>query len=177
MGVVRAKHDRGPGQVSRRLNEVKGASVLLKTASDPTRVNLLLTLVEGEHDVSDLCDLIGQPQPKISHHLALLRQASLIQSHRQGKKNLYSLTDQGQEIARLLWMITHRLTDDTGSSSTLAIDPVLLEQVSGFVEDPEAWFRTPNAAFEGRMPVDLLGTDDEPRLRSRLEAAKLGMFS
>jgi len=36
---------------------------------------------------------------------------------------------------------------------------------------------TPGSEFEGRKPVDLLGTSDEPRLRNRIEAAKLGMFS
>jgi ArsR family transcriptional regulator len=149
----------------------------LKTASDPTRVNLLLTLVDGERDVSDLCAVIGQPYPKLSHHLALLRQASLVQSRRQGKWNLYSLTDEGERIAHLLRMITRSLMDDTSSSGTMAIDPLLFEQVGGFVDDPERWFRTPNAEFEGRKPVDLIGTDDEARLRNRIEAAMLGMFS
>jgi hypothetical protein len=58
-----------------------------------------------------------------------------------------------------------------------SIDPSLLNDVGGFVNDPEAWFYTPNEAFEGRRPVGLLGTADEPRLRNRIEAAKLGMFS
>jgi hypothetical protein len=57
------------------------------------------------------------------------------------------------------------------------IDPTLLTDVGGFVEDPDAWFRTPNATFEGRKPIELLGTADEPRLRNRIEAAKLGLFS
>jgi hypothetical protein len=57
------------------------------------------------------------------------------------------------------------------------IAPSLLDDVRGFVDDPEGWFHTPNAEFEGRKPVDLLGTPDEPRLRNRIEAAKCGMFS
>jgi hypothetical protein len=57
------------------------------------------------------------------------------------------------------------------------IDPTLLYDVGGFVDDPEAWFLTPNPEFEGRRPVDLLGTEDEVRLRNRIGAAKLGMFS
>jgi hypothetical protein len=58
-----------------------------------------------------------------------------------------------------------------------AIDPVLLEEVGHFLDDPETWFHTPNAEFEGRMPIEMLGTPDEARLRNRIEAAKLGMFS
>ncbi len=57
------------------------------------------------------------------------------------------------------------------------IDSALIEVVSGFVDDPEGWFRTPNIEFEGRRPIDLLGTPDEQRLKDGIEAAKLGMFS
>lgn len=57
------------------------------------------------------------------------------------------------------------------------IDASLLRDVSGFVDDADAWFRTPNATFEGRKPVELLGTPEEHRLRNRIEAAKLGMSS
>lgn len=57
------------------------------------------------------------------------------------------------------------------------IDPELLDDVRGFVDDPQAWFETPNIEFEGRKPIDLLGTDDEPWLRNRIMGAKFGMFS
>jgi uncharacterized protein (DUF2384 family) len=63
------------------------------------------------------------------------------------------------------------------AAESAPIDAKLLEDVAGFVDAPEEWFRTPNAAFEGRRPIELLGTADEPRLRNRIAAAKLGMFS
>jgi hypothetical protein len=64
---------------------------------------------------------------------------------------------------------------DIGSVSL--IDRTLLKDVGAFVDDAERWFRTPNPAFEGRPPIELLGTDDEPRLRNRIAGDKLGMFS
>ena len=57
------------------------------------------------------------------------------------------------------------------------IDPELLDDVRGFVDDPQAWFETPNIEFEGRKPIDLLGTDDELWLRNRIMGANFGMFS
>ncbi len=60
---------------------------------------------------------------------------------------------------------------------TTPIDPALLKDVGGLVNDPETWFLTPNMVFEGRAPIELLGTPDEQRLRDRIEAAKFGMFS
>jgi hypothetical protein len=58
-----------------------------------------------------------------------------------------------------------------------AIDPALLEDVEGLVDDAEAWFHTPNPVFEGRKPIELIGTLEEARLRNRIEMAKHGMFS
>jgi ArsR family transcriptional regulator len=41
--------------------------------------------------VTDLCSRLGQSQPAVSHHLALLRVSSLIESRREGKHNYYSV--------------------------------------------------------------------------------------
>jgi Protein of unknown function (DUF2384) len=58
-----------------------------------------------------------------------------------------------------------------------AIDPTMLKEVGDFLDDPERWFRTPNIIFEGRAPIELLGTPEEARIRERIEAAKLGIFT
>jgi Protein of unknown function (DUF2384) len=63
------------------------------------------------------------------------------------------------------------------TDSRPAIDPALLKDVGGFVDDPEAWFHRPNGEFEGRAPIEMLGTPDEARLRNRIEMTKQGMFS
>jgi hypothetical protein len=57
------------------------------------------------------------------------------------------------------------------------IDPVLLEEVGHFLEDAEGWFRTPNTTFEGRAPIELLGTPEEARIRERIDAANLGLYT
>ena len=52
---------------------------VFKLLSDTTRLKVLLTLWElGESHVRGLCDRLGQSQPAVSHHLALLRDAGLI---------------------------------------------------------------------------------------------------
>ena len=58
------------------------------------------------------------------------------------------------------------------------IDPALLKDVGDFLDDPEAWFHTPNGEFEGRMPIELLGTPEEARSSGTASRrAKLGLFS
>ncbi len=65
---------------------------LFKLLADETRVRILHYLLQSEElNVRSLCDLLDQSQPAVSHHLALLRQAGLIQCRREGKHNFYHL--------------------------------------------------------------------------------------
>jgi ArsR family transcriptional regulator, arsenate/arsenite/antimonite-responsive transcriptional repressor len=65
---------------------------LFKLLSDETRMRILYYLMQTEElHVRALCDLLGQSQPAVSHHLALLRVAGLIDSRRDGKHNFYRL--------------------------------------------------------------------------------------
>ena len=65
---------------------------VFKLLSDETRLRVLLYLVrEGELHVTALCDKLRQSQPAVSHHLALLRVAGLIEARRDGKHNFYSV--------------------------------------------------------------------------------------
>lgn len=65
---------------------------VFKLLSDETRLRVLLYLVaEDELHVTALCDRLQQSQPAVSHHLALLRVAGLIEARRDGKHNFYSV--------------------------------------------------------------------------------------
>jgi DNA-binding transcriptional ArsR family regulator len=85
-----------------RLQQAKRASILLKHVSDPTRLQVILILAEGERHVGALCDQLSQSQPAVSHHLALLRHGGIIAPRRQGKNNFYSLTDVGSDLAHVV---------------------------------------------------------------------------
>lgn len=75
-----------PNQLEKDLVQV------FKLLSDETRLRILLYLArEGELHVTALCDKLGQSQPAVSHHLALLRVAGLIEARRDGKHNFYSI--------------------------------------------------------------------------------------
>jgi DNA-binding transcriptional ArsR family regulator len=82
-----------------RLQQARRASILLKHVSDPTRLQVILILSEGERHVGALCAQLSQSQPAVSHHLALLRHGGIIAPRRQGKNNFYSLTDTGSALA------------------------------------------------------------------------------
>jgi ArsR family transcriptional regulator, arsenate/arsenite/antimonite-responsive transcriptional repressor len=65
---------------------------LFKLLSDETRLRILYFLMQREElNVRTLCDLLEQSQPAVSHHLALLRVAGIIECRRDGKHNFYHL--------------------------------------------------------------------------------------
>ena len=89
---------------------VRDLAQVFKLLSDETRLRILLYLAQnGELHVTDLCSKLEQSQPAVSHHLALLRVSSLIESRREGKHNFYSVrTDTFGDLMRTLLSSTGR---------------------------------------------------------------------
>jgi ArsR family transcriptional regulator len=74
---------------------VKEFVSIFKLLSDETRLRILFYLTQtDELHVRALCNLLGQSQPAVSHHLALLRVAGLIEPRRAGKHNYYRILPQ-----------------------------------------------------------------------------------
>ncbi len=90
------------GAAERRLKQIQRASIQLKHVSDPTRLQIIMMLSEGERHVGALCSELSQSQPAVSHHLALLRHGGIIIPRRDGKNNFYSLSEIGQELAAMV---------------------------------------------------------------------------
>jgi DNA-binding transcriptional ArsR family regulator len=65
---------------------------IFKLMADKSRLKVLIALAnEGELHVSALCELLGQSQPAVSHHLTLMRMTGLVGYRRDGKHNYYHL--------------------------------------------------------------------------------------
>ena len=87
----------------RRFREVQRAANLFKQVSDPTRLQVLLILDEGERCVTEIgADLGIQSQPAVSHHLALLRHGGLIAPRRTGKNTFYEISPEGESLVKVV---------------------------------------------------------------------------
>ena len=64
----------------------------LRAIAEPTRLRIIALLRHGECSVSDLCEILGQSQPRISRHLRLLGDSGLITRHREGTWAFHRLT-------------------------------------------------------------------------------------
>jgi len=80
-------------QLSVAQNPHKATAHILKILADPTRLRLLEIIQHGEQNVTALRPILSIPQPAVSHHLALLKDAELIVSRRAGRKIYYRLNN------------------------------------------------------------------------------------
>jgi len=68
---------------------------MLRAAGDPTRLRLLLLLREAELTVSELIEIVGQSQPRVSRHLKLLGEAGLLERFKEGSWVFYRAAGRG----------------------------------------------------------------------------------
>jgi ArsR family transcriptional regulator len=75
---------------------------VLKAVAEPTRLRVLALLAHGEFTVKDLTRILGQSQPRISRHLKLLAEASLVVRAPEGSWVYFRLAEEGSggEVAR-----------------------------------------------------------------------------
>jgi ubiquinone/menaquinone biosynthesis C-methylase UbiE len=67
----------------------------LRAAAEPTRLRLLVLCARGELTVSELTQILGQSQPRVSRHLKLLCEAGLLERFREGSWVFYRSSQAG----------------------------------------------------------------------------------
>jgi ubiquinone/menaquinone biosynthesis C-methylase UbiE/DNA-binding transcriptional ArsR family regulator len=82
----------------------------LKAAAESSRLRILVLLSRGDLTVSDLTDILGQSQPRVSRHLKLLLEAGLIGRYQEGSWAFFRLAD--DDAARdLIQALVSRIDD------------------------------------------------------------------
>ena len=67
----------------------------LRAAGEPTRLRILALLKQGDLAVGELAQLLGQSQPRLSHHLKALSSAGLVERLPEGSWVFYRLSQRG----------------------------------------------------------------------------------
>lgn len=75
--------------------DTTAAARFFRVLGDPTRLKILQLLTEGERTVGELVSAVGQPQPRVSTHLACLRHCGFVTAERRGKEVIYRLALNG----------------------------------------------------------------------------------
>lgn len=91
-------------------SEISSLASTLKIISEPNRLRILCTLQKGgEHCVCELIEHIqGISQSLLSHHIADLRKAELIEGEKRGLKVYYKLTDKGKHVSKNVLSLTKK---------------------------------------------------------------------
>lgn len=76
-------------QVNKRIFELHAE--LCKTLANPTRLEILSLLRDGEMSVSEVTTLTGMRQATISQHLAMLRQRRVVSTRKDGVNIFYKI--------------------------------------------------------------------------------------
>ncbi len=101
----------------------------LRAAGEATRLRVLGLCAHAELTVSELVEILGQSQPRVSRHLRLLVEAGLLKRHQEGNWAYYRLNEApgNGELARLIVDLM------------AADDPVHAEDLDRLQAVKEAW--------------------------------------
>lgn len=113
----------------------------LRAAAEPSRLRLLALCAHAELTVSELTQILGQSQPRVSRHLKLLCEAGLLDRFREGTWVFYRLAQRGAG-AELTRVIIDQVPPD---DATLARDLARLDDVRRTRADAAAAYFRANA--------------------------------
>lgn len=110
---------------------------LFLALADRTRLRLLNLMREGEICVCFFTQVLGESQPKISRHLAYLRNAGIVTARRDGKWVHYSIAMPDDEAAAAILQTTlsqldgwPEMLEERRKYETICCTPELLTQIA-----------------------------------------------
>jgi ArsR family transcriptional regulator, virulence genes transcriptional regulator len=113
-------------------------AALLRVLASPKRLELVQLLRNRQLNVTAMVEMLGLRQANVSQHLAILRQAGVVTTRREGVTIYYSLTDQriARACALLKRFLQHRYRDDPALAAILGLDertlfPAVTDPVCG----------------------------------------------
>jgi DNA-binding transcriptional ArsR family regulator/protein-L-isoaspartate O-methyltransferase len=137
--------------------------VVFKAVADPTRLRLLQILSGHELSVSELVEVLHQPQSTVSRHLSTLRHAGLIADRRDGTNVLCSLAavrdngGSGELRGRVLEWIQEQPVPSTLSRRLQRLLQRRTDRSLGFfAEVGERWDQIRTESFGDRFHLEAL---------------------
>ncbi|WHS51430.1 metalloregulator ArsR/SmtB family transcription factor [Rothia sp. SD9660Na] len=73
--------------------DLEPSVALFSALAHPLRLAIVRHIMDEPHTVSEIHTCMGVSQPLVSHHLKILREASVITSRQEGRKTYYALAD------------------------------------------------------------------------------------
>ncbi len=136
---------------------------VLKAAGEPTRMRLLALLAAGDLTVTDLTEILGQSQPRISRHLKLLAEVALIDRYQEGAWAYFRLRQEGGRVALVRELLAAAAPDD----AILARDAMRLSTLKkARAEKAQAYFSRNAAEWDELRRLHVSEGDVEAALKA-----------
>jgi ArsR family transcriptional regulator len=103
---------------------------VFKVLSDETRIRILVMLYHKKLCVCELCGVLEESQPKISKHLAKLRDMGYVKDERQEQFIFYCLNNNDKVLKGIL----QDIVDNLEAYPTLEKDLKQLDNAEKFIE-------------------------------------------
>ena len=87
---------------------MKRITRIFKSLSDPTRLRIILLLLERDLCVCELTAILEMEQSRVSHQLRILRDAGLIEDDREGRWIIYRVPEASRPLLEGLFAGTLR---------------------------------------------------------------------
>jgi DNA-binding transcriptional ArsR family regulator len=139
----------------------------LRLLADATRLRLALLLHDRDATVSELAARLGLPQPRVSTHLALLRDAGLVVSQRAGRQRVYHLD--AARVGPLLSAVEALLSP--GAAALQPVEAALPSAQAARLVRRDAPIRHARTCYDHLAGVAGVRLLDELRARGWLAAA------
>jgi len=103
---------------------------IFKALAEETRLRIIRLLENGELCVCDIVTALDMVQPKVSFHLAVLKEAGFIKDRKQGKWTHYSLDDSDFFRRSLLLSVIERIPKEAVAEDRKRLDDFLQGKTS-----------------------------------------------
>ncbi|MEQ1930159.1 MAG: metalloregulator ArsR/SmtB family transcription factor [Parvularculaceae bacterium] len=148
---------------------------IFRAVGEETRLRIMALLLRGELTVSELTQILGQSQPRVSRHLKILADAGLVERYREGSWMFYrAARSAGENVTAISGVLA-----GLGASE----DRVIARDRDRFTQSREARDRLAAAYFEKNAGdwnevrrLHLPESDIEARMRALAGDQKAGVF-
>lgn len=154
-----------------------GTLNIFRAIGEETRLRIMILLLRGELTVSELTQILGQSQPRVSRHLKILADAGLVERYREGSWMFYRAANEESDEDSLSAIV--RALDKLGNSA----DRLIARDRDRFGQSREAraqaaaaYFEKNAAEWDSVRRLHLPESDIESRMRALAGEGRAELF-
>lgn len=150
---------------------------IFRAVGEETRLRIMVLLLRGELTVSELTQILGQSQPRVSRHLKILADAGLVDRYREGSWMFYRAAESAGRAEAIDAVAAALRGLDADEDRLLARDRERFTQSrEARAKIAAAYFEKNAAEWDRVRRLHLPESNIEARMRALVGEARVGLF-